>query len=60
LKEHLTHKVKLGFLVNNPLAYGMARMYQTLSFDPNVETYLYESIDEVAGFLGIDVSLITP
>jgi hypothetical protein len=60
LKEHLKHKVKFAFLVNNPLAYGMTRMYQMLSDDPHVETHLYESIEAVAEFLEVDASLIAP
>ena len=55
---HIKRRVKMAFLVNNPLAYGMARMYQTLSDDPYFNVNIYEDIEEVAAFLHVDIALI--
>jgi hypothetical protein len=57
---HIKQRVKMAFLVNNPLAYGMARMYQILSDDPHFDVTIYENIEEAAAFLGVDIGLIRP
>ena len=54
--NNFTREVKMGFYVNNPLAFGMARMYQSLSDDKYMEVKISESLDEVAEFLKCDKS----
>jgi len=54
--SNFTRKVKMGFFVNNPLAFGMARMYQSLNDDKYMETLISESLDEIAKFLKCDKS----
>ena len=51
-----TKKVKMGFFVNNPLTFGMARMYQSLSDEKLMDTKISESLDEIAKFLKCDKS----
>ncbi len=50
--------VKMAILVNNPLSFGMARMYQMLNDDANIEINIFETIEEVANFLQIDISIL--
>ena len=57
-ETHSSRKVKMGFLVNNPLAYGMARMYQSLIGDDFIEAFVSESAEEVARFLNVDRSAL--
>jgi hypothetical protein len=52
--SHISRKVKMAFFANNPLTFGMARMYQTLSEDENLDIRIFKSIDEVASYLQID------
>ena len=52
--SNFTRKVKMGFYVNNPLTFGMARMYQSLSDDEHMVTLISESLDEIAEFLKCD------
>jgi len=54
--SNFTRKVKMGFYVNNPLTFGMARMYQSLSDDKHMETLISESLDEISEFLKCDKS----
>ena len=51
-----TKMVKMGFYVNNPLTFGMARMYQSLSDEKLMDTKISESLDEIAKFLKCDMS----
>ena len=46
----------MGFLVDNPLAFGMARMYQSVSDDKLMEVLISESLEEISGFLKCDKS----
>jgi hypothetical protein len=55
---NFTRKVKMGFLVNNDLTFGMARMYQSLSEDKNMEITISENPEEVATFLEVDRSIL--
>jgi hypothetical protein len=57
---HIKRKVKMAFLVNNPISFGMARMYQMLYDDPHFEINIYENREQVAQFLELDISLIKP
>ena len=59
-QTNIKKKVKMAFLVTNPLSYGMARMYQTLSDEPTLEVIISESREEVSKFLGVDLSIISP
>ena len=52
--------VKMAILVNNPLSYGMARMYQMLSDEPHFEVNICENREEAAQFLEVDISVIIP
>lgn len=54
--NNFTRTVKMGFLVNNPLAFGMARMYQSLGDDKHMEVTISENPDEVSDFLEVDRS----
>ena len=54
--SNFTRKVKMGFYVNNPLTFGMARMYQSISDEKFMETNISESLDEIANFLNCDKS----
>lgn len=56
----LTDKVKMVFLVDNPVTYGMARMYQTLTSNPQLNVIILKNIEEVSNFLGVPVSVISP
>ena len=51
-----TKKVRMGFYVNNPLTFGMARMYQSLNDDELMETLISESLNEIAEFLNCEKS----
>ena len=50
----------MAFYVTNPLSLGMARMYQILSDEINIETNIYDNVKECAVFLEVDISTITP
>ena len=54
--SNLTRKVKMGFLVDNPLAFGMARMYQSLSDDKHMDVTISENPEELVDFLNVDRS----
>ena len=54
----LEHRVKMAFLVNNPISYGMARMYQGISDVKNVEFKIFESLEEVSEYLEVNVSML--
>jgi len=56
----LKEKVKMAFLVNNPLSYGMARMYQMLNDAPHIEISIYSNIENISEFLEVDIALIRP
>jgi len=56
----LKKKVRMAILVNNPLSYGMARMYEMLSENPYIDVNIYENADEAARFLEVDKSIISP
>ena len=56
----LKQKVKMVFLVNNPVTYGMARMYQMLTNNPHLVANICKTIEEAAQFLDLDVSVISP
>lgn len=58
--SHLTQKTKMTFYVTNPLSLGMARMYQTLGDDVNLETTIYNDLNECARFLEVDISILSP
>ena len=53
-KTNISRKVKMVFLVSNPLSYGMARMYQTISAEPNLEMHITENREEASRILGLD------
>ena len=56
----LKQKVKMVFLANNPVTYGMARMYQALTNNPHLEVQICKHIEEVSHFLEVNVSVINP
>ncbi|NOQ97091.1 MAG: hypothetical protein GQ561_02925 [Calditrichae bacterium] len=58
--NHIKRKVKMAFLVHNPISFGMARMYQMLYDDPLFEINIYESREEVSDYLEVDVSILVP
>lgn len=51
--------IKACYLVPNPLLYGTIRMYQTLIEDCGVEVHVSYDINELAGILGVDKSVLT-
>ena len=57
---NLKQTVRMAILVNKPLAFGMARMYQMLSDDPHFEVHICETAEEASRFLDVDISLIVP
>ena len=59
-KSYLKRRVKMAFLITNPISYGMARMYQMLNDDPHFVMNIYESREQVAQFLEIDITQIEP
>jgi hypothetical protein len=48
------------FLVTNSLSLGMARMYQTISAEPNLEMHITESREEASSLLGVDLTILNP
>lgn len=57
---YLNKKVKMVFLVNNPLAYGMARMYQMLNNEPHIGINICETAQKASELLEVDVAVIGP
>jgi hypothetical protein len=51
--------IKACYLVPNPLLYGTIRMYQTLIEDYGVEVHVSYDINDFAGILGVDISVLT-
>jgi hypothetical protein len=51
--------IKACYLVPNPLLYGTIRMYQTLIEDYGVEVHVSYDINDFAGILGVDKSVLT-
>ena len=56
--SHFSKKIKLVFFAHNTLSFGMARMYQILSEDENLDFQIFRSIDEVASYLQIDKRIL--
>ena len=54
----LKQKVKMAVLANNPISFGMARMYQTISDDAHIEINIYDNFEDCSKFLKVDISLI--
>ena len=57
---HLKSKVKLAVLANNPLSFGVARMYQQLSDNSQIEIGVFETPEDASNFLEVDISIISP
>lgn len=57
---HIKQTIKMAFLVNNPISYGMARMYQMLTSNPQLDVNIFKELEEVSNFLKVDISLISP
>ena len=55
---HLRHNVKMVFLVNNSLSFGMARMYQTLYDDPKLKITICEDITEASNLLEVEKEIL--
>ncbi|GAB6147452.1 hypothetical protein [Desulfocicer niacini] len=51
--------IKACYLVPNTLLYGTIRMYQTLIEDCGVEVHVSYDINELAGILRVDKSMLT-
>jgi len=58
-KSKLKKRVKMAFYVKNPLSRGMARMYQILADETNLEINIYDELDKCADFLDANISLLT-
>ena len=56
--SHISKKLKMAIFANNPLTFGMARMYQMLSDNVNLDTKIFESMEDVARYLQIDKSIL--
>ncbi|MCK4559164.1 MAG: hypothetical protein KAV45_05220 [Calditrichia bacterium] len=54
----LREKVKVAFFVNNPFTFGMARMYENILDSTSYDIHIYYSLEEVAEFLDVDISLL--
>lgn len=54
----LDRPVKAAFHALNPVSYGMARMYQNLLDCAKMEVRVYQSLDEAAAWLGVDIALL--
>ena len=51
-------KVKMGFYVTDTLSFGMARMYENLLDSQHYEISINYSLEKVADFLQVDVTLL--
>lgn len=54
----LREKVKVAFFVNNSFTFGMARMYENILDSTSYDIHIYYSLEEVAEFLDVDISLL--
>jgi hypothetical protein len=59
-KTNIKQKVKMAFFTKDPLTFGMARMYQMLTDDPNIQVLISENLEEISNFFEVDISVITP
>jgi hypothetical protein len=46
-------RVKSAFLASNPLAFGIARMYERLLKSPRIEVRVFSELDAAAEWLGV-------
>ena len=54
----LREKVKVAFFVNNSFTFGMARMYENILDSTSYDIHIYYSLEEIAEFLDVDISLL--
>jgi hypothetical protein len=52
-------RVKSAFLATNPLAFGIARMYQQLLNSPRIEVRVFSELDVAAEWLGVQSDRLT-
>ncbi len=57
-EKKFDYKVKMGFYVTDTLSFGMARMYENLLDSMQYDISIYYSLEEVAEFLQVDVTLL--
>jgi hypothetical protein len=53
-------KVRSAFLATNPLAVGMARMYEQLLNSPRIEVRVWADLEDAAEWLGVDPERLRP
>jgi hypothetical protein len=52
-------RVKSAFLATNPLAFGVARMYERLLNSPRIEVRVFSEIEAAAEWLGVKPDRLT-
>ena len=52
-------RVKSAFWAINPLAFGIARMYEQLLKSPRIEVRVFSDLQEAADWLGVKVDSLT-
>jgi hypothetical protein len=53
-------RVKSAFLATNPLAFGLARMYEQLLNSPRIEVRVWSDLEAAADWLGVDPDRLKP
>jgi hypothetical protein len=53
------HPVKSAVLATNPLAFGIARMYEQLMRRSPIEIYVFTELDDGAAWLGLPAECLT-
>ena len=51
-------RIKMAFLVNHASKYGMARMYESLLETERYDVQIFQTVDDVAKWLMVDLKLI--
>jgi hypothetical protein len=51
-------RVKSAFLATNPLAFGMARMYEQMLNSPRIEVRVWIDFEAAANWLGVESDLL--
>jgi hypothetical protein len=59
ISELPEQKIKMAFLVNHALKYGMVRMYESLLDSERYEVQIFQSIENVAQWFKVDPELIS-
>jgi hypothetical protein len=52
-------RVKSAFLATDPLAFGMARMYEQLLNSPRIEVRVWDNLQAAADWLGVKADQLT-